>query len=161
MESLASGVESRFWSYVDKAGKEACWLWRGGLTSPGWHGKYNLVYADGERVSMTASRVAWLLTNGSVPQDLCVCHRCDNPRCVNPRHLCLMTREENTRDRDLKGRQARGSRVGSAELTESKVRYIKQRLRRGIYQWVLARQFGVSKSCIQHISSEKSWAWLT
>lgn len=51
-----------------------------------------------------AHRVAWMLTHGPIPDGLCVCHRCDNPRCIEPTHLFLGTVAENNRDRHAKGR---------------------------------------------------------
>ena len=57
--------------------------------------------------------MAWLKSNGPIPKDLCVCHHCDNPSCVNVEHLFLGTYADNNRDRDLKGRQ----RNGRSEIT--------------------------------------------
>ncbi len=52
-------------------------------------------------------QLAYRLFVGNIPQDMCVCHSCDNPSCINPEHLFLASHQENMTDRDRKGR-ARG-----------------------------------------------------
>ena len=54
--------------------------------------------------SMNAHRASFLLFNGEIPDKLFVCHRCDNPSCVNPKHLFLGTSKDNNQDRSNKGR---------------------------------------------------------
>lgn len=41
-----------------------------------------------------------------------MCHRCDNPPCVNPRHLFLGTLMDNKDDQRLKNRYRRGNLAG-------------------------------------------------
>lgn len=75
-----------------------CIVWTGFVRPQG----YGEVDFGGERY--LSNRAAWMAYNGEDPGDLCVCHACDNPRCVKPSHLWLGTRADNNADRDAKGR---------------------------------------------------------
>lgn len=53
-----------------------------------------------------AHRYAWQSLRGEIPKGLCVCHTCDNPKCVRIEHLWLGSIADNTRDMIKKGRAA-------------------------------------------------------
>jgi hypothetical protein len=110
-------------------------------------------------VEYHAHRVSWELANGPIPEGLLVCHRCDNPPCVNPAHLFLGTQADNLADRDAKGRAVyrRGSKNGAAKLTEESVRHIRRRLKEGELQKTLAAEYGVSQSLIAQIRKGQVW----
>lgn len=81
-----------------------------------------------------------------------MCHKCDNPPCVNPAHLYAGTQLDNTKDMLVR------ERLGKvAKLSISKVRNIKRRLGRGELQRVIAARFNVSQSTISYISRGKTW----
>lgn len=98
---------------------------------------------------------------GLIPEGLLVCHRCDNPGCVNPNHLALGTAKDNKADEIRKGR--RSSRVGEGNgrsvLSEQQVREIKQALKtpyRGIGA-DLAKKYNVAPERISHIRCGRAW----
>jgi len=86
----------KFWDKVDKRGPDSCWNWLGMHNNEGY-GLVGLMY----RVYL-AHRVSYTIAFGSIPDKLLVLHKCDNPRCVNPRHLYVGTHADNVRDRFIK-----------------------------------------------------------
>lgn len=95
-------IWSRFFSKVDRSG--ACWLWTGARTTAG----YGSFRTAGK--AWLAHRLAWFLLHGENPGKLFVCHRCDNPPCINPLHLFLGTAKDNAADMSTKQRAARRCR---------------------------------------------------
>ncbi len=81
-----------------------CWLWTAGVNQRG----YGKMKIKGRVVY--AHRVAWSLMVGKIPRNRFICHHCDTPACVNPRHLFIGTSYDNMRDMVKKGRH-RGSSV--------------------------------------------------
>ena len=77
------------------------------------------------RVKYRAHRLSYSLKNGPIPDGYVVRHKCDNPSCINPEHLEVGTQADNIADKVSRGRQARGSGVGRAILTEESVRGIR------------------------------------
>lgn len=111
-----------------------------------------------------ASHVAWELSNhaGILP-GYCVLHRCDNPCCVNPRHLFLGTIKDNHDDMDAKGRRfiASGGKHGMATLTDEQVIEMRRRYAAGgIQQRALADEYGVTSGAVANIVNGKSWTHL-
>jgi len=101
--------------------------------------------------------VAWELTNGPVPDGLYVCHKCDNPPCINPRHLFLGTAATNTHDMIAKLRHSYGE-AHATKLTDHDVQEVRRLIAAGRTQQSLAEEFGVSRSMIGHIGQFKRWA---
>lgn len=79
-----------------------CLVWQG-VRLRGRHGLVG-VKRNGKWRTLYTHRVAWEATYGPVPEGMVVCHRCDNPPCVNPEHLFVGTQRDNLNDMRAKGR---------------------------------------------------------
>jgi len=138
----------RFWSKVDKSGGEdACWIWMG-YTGIGYG---QILWGKRQIVS---HRIAWTLTYGDIPNDLLVLHKCDNPPCVNPKHLFLGTNQDNVDDKMRKGRYhaVYGEKHGKHKLTDLQVSEVRQRYSSGKEnQYDLAKIYKVSQVQIGNI----------
>jgi hypothetical protein len=146
--------EQRYWAKVDRRGGDECWEWTAYCNRSG----YGCFGIDGS--SVLAHRYGFELANGEIDEDLCVLHRCDNPKCQNPAHLFLGTRVDNAADRDAKGRQARGERQGSAVLTEDLVREANRLYRGGMSIPKIAERLGVKKGTLGSVRKGLSWSHL-
>lgn len=87
-------------------------------------------------------------------------HSCDNPPCVNPRHLRWGTAAENRQDQVDRDRFAKGEKQAGALLTEAGVRLVRQLTALGFRQVDLASAFGVSRTAIGDAVAGRRWAWL-
>lgn len=117
--------EERFWSRVQrcqhgKVCRRCCWPWQG----PRLHNGYDIIYVAALEGSMVAHCYAIELTHGALllnhrdiytlygpvrslrtgPALFLGTHRCDNPPCCNPSHICIGTHGDNARDARNKGR---------------------------------------------------------
>ncbi len=108
--------EVRFWKKVNKAGPilrpelGPCWEWTGGFFSSGY-ATFRM-----HQKQWRALRLAWEFTYGPIvghvpgdpEREICVCHKCDNPKCVRPDHLFLGHDRDNVADMVAKGRNSTG-----------------------------------------------------
>lgn len=163
-------VFTRFWNKVNKT--ESCWNWIGAINGSGY-GDFVLRCVKYKSKIIRPHRFSYQIHFGKIPYKMLVCHKCDNPLCVNPGHLFLGKDSDNNRDRALKGRSAvglnhgtkthpesiaRGERASFSKLKESEVIKIRKMYKSGecSYQSI-ASIFGVCWTTIRAIVKRKTW----
>ena len=155
----SESVIARFWRYSPNGlAPDVCWPWESSIDARG----YGQLSDKPNKTVLKAHRLAYEMHIGPIPDGLSVCHRCDNPRCVNPAHLFAATHAENMADKDRKGRNVapptfRGSEAPWSILTESDVMAIRTSSRPSS---AIAAELGVSKSTVKAARRGQTWGHL-
>lgn len=153
--------KTRFWNGTP------CQEWIGKKDRNGY-GKLTRKWG-GAKYDVFAHRFSFLCFVGTLENELCVLHRCDNKPCVNPLHLFKGTLIENTQDMVSKNRQSqgenaslltRGENNASSKLTDSLVKEIRKRSNNGERGTTLAKVYGVTSGTIYHIISRRNWKFV-
>lgn len=144
-----------------------CRPWTGGTR----RGGYGRMW-DGERLVDTHRLAFDISKEGPIPPGMNVLHHCDNPPCIEERHLYAGTHAQNMADKARRGRARNGSRLGRmgprgekhglAKLDEATARRLKALVkapgRRNVA--ALAREHGVSPSLLYGLRDGRNWGWL-
>jgi hypothetical protein len=125
-----------FWRWVAVA--DGCWEWTGRRSPRG----YGLLSRNGRDIR--AHRIAYELSHGSIPNGAVICHRCDNPPCVNPDHLFAGTQRDNVRDAIVKGRRVGlGPALRAAVIAAATL---------GMPYNLIGRRIGISGAAVSQIA---------
>jgi hypothetical protein len=160
-------VWHRFWEKVDKENSEKyydgtrCWEWKNAIDGGGY-GVLMINHSPYTREK--AHRFSWLIHNGVIPKDMYVLHACDNPPCVNPKHLFLGSNLINMQDKVRKERQSRlfGDKNGRCLMTKEKVIEMRKLYSTGKYSYrKLIKMFGISQTQVARILHKESWIWVS
>lgn len=146
-------LADRFNRYAQRAGNDECWVWTGTRSRQG----YGTIRYGGKNSS--AHRLSYEIHKGKIPDGYFVCHTCDNPSCVNPRHLFVGTPQKNVDDMISKNRQVnlRGEQHGGSKLRTEQVLEMRN-LFGTLSLNQLAKRYAVSKQAILRIKQGKVWA---
>jgi len=158
-----SNINKCFWSHIDMNGENGCWNW---LLPPNTKRKgheYGRIRYCGKRY--LTHRFSFVLANNEhfTHDDIegcCICHSCNNTKCVNPAHLYVATDDDNNKQRveDNRSAPTHGECSGSAKLTEKDVLEIRKLYAGGGYTYEnLGDIYGVTYYNIYCIIKRKSW----
>jgi len=140
-------IRRRFWSKVKKSGeRNGCWEWQAAKGTNGY-GAFSL---NGK--PMIASRVAYEIAHGigSIGM-LNVCHKCDRPGCVRPRHLFLGTHKDNLADAANKDRMPYGDNGPAARHTSETIEAIKLDRAALMTYRAIGKKYGMHEKCVSEI----------
>ncbi len=106
-----------------------------------------------------AHRLAWTLKNGPIPAGKNVCHKCDNPACIEPRHLFTGTQKENMEDMHRKGRAnpPKGAAHYAAILRPANVLSIYDEVWETGNRQAVAARWGISPEHVSLIKHKHRW----
>ncbi len=138
---------NRFWDKVSIGCPNECWIWLAG--SQKGYGIFAFNTNPG-RKRRRSHRVAYELLYGMIPDGMVVCHKCDNPGCVNPAHLFIGTQKENCLDAQKKNR-------ASKKLTPQTVREIRELRLKGLKYKEIALRYGVNRRLISMVCKNELW----
>lgn len=135
--------------------ESGCWEWtksfQGNLRNVGQ------IRVNGK--TRKASRLSYEINVGAIPVGLCVLHRCDNPKCINPDHLFIGTHKDNVQDMIAKRRGLVGHKNGASVLTDDNVREIRN-LAGYFSDRCIADKFDISPITVFDIRHKRTWGHL-
>lgn len=160
MQPRDSTVAQRLEALSDRSGgPDACWPWTGTTYK---HSGYGTMKVRGVE---HAAHIWSFMESGGVTTDEkpFVLHSCDNPPCINPRHLRAGSNQDNMDDKVERGRQAWGPDFQlrrTTKLNVTAVREIRAARADGESTAVIAERFGVSCGTVKAVVARTRWAWV-
>jgi hypothetical protein len=148
-------IEKRFWSFVNRQGRNDCWNWIGNIR--GGYGRFSV-----SGLAVPSHRYSYELYNDiKLSDDDLILHSCHNRKCVNPSHLRIGDNQDNMNDMKNANRQAKGVKNGQSKLLEKDVIEIKSLLKEGkLLNKEIAEKFSIAPCTVTDISRGRTWSWL-
>lgn len=146
--------EEKLYFYGWTVTTRGCWEWKG-YRFPRGYGRVPV-----GNTTVGAHVVAYETWVGPIPDGLLVRHTCDNPPCINPKHLLVGTHQDNMDDKVQRQRQSslKGEAHYAAKLTAEDVRKIRSEWSEGnVTQPALAKKYGTTYKNIHMIVHRKTW----
>lgn len=144
---------SRFMTMVAVKDSFECWEWTGNKPD----GRYGHFSVRGKIVK--AHRWIYELCCGPIPEGMVIRHKCDNPSCVNPRHLTIGTHQDNINDRQERGRYAdrQGEKHPLRKISEADVHDIRRAAELGESHRSIAERFRIGSQQVGKIVRRENW----
>lgn len=151
-------TKERFLEKIKKDPITGCWEW----TASKRNG-YGRIGVDGKHLS--AHRLSYQLFVGPIKSGLVICHKCDNPGCVNPDHIFIGTQSDNMTDMHNKGRSSMTFKKGHTinhKLSVEIIRQIKAEVIDGILNAKqIGQKLGVKHQTVCDIRAGRRYANVT
>ena len=130
-----------------------CWIFIGNRVKNG----YGQICING-KIGI-AHRHSYVAFKGDIPGGLLVCHKCDNPSCVNPEHLFIGTHQDNSDDKIKKGRHnaAKGEKHYKSKLSATDVINIRSMAKDGLTENEIAKKFNIGRGAVSSIKRRQCW----
>lgn len=145
-----TSLPDSFWSKVDEPDSNDCWKWN--ANNLRGYGRFQF---NGK--SRSTHRLAAQDFYGAIPVGAHTLHTCDNPSCVNAKHLYFGSNQDNVDDRTRRGRSAKGEKANTAKLTEEAILAIRE-LRGFMSTSCIGDLYGVNKTTIRRVLSGEAWS---
>ena len=140
--------EKRFKNKIKVSDDNDCWIWLGAKSKKGY-GRFKI---NGKLYS--PHRIILELEGIKIPNNLFVCHKCDNPSCVNSKHLFIGSRSDNMKDCFKKGRLVNNAK---RKLNLNQIKEIRKLIKEGLTEREIAKRFSISYQTVNAIKHKKIW----
>jgi hypothetical protein len=164
LEKISQKDIDRFWSHIDIRNEDECWEWKLSKDKDGYGRlkvrKNNVIYM------IRANRFSYMVTFGEIPENMSILHSCDNPSCVNPKHLRAGTLLDNANDREIRKRHKHlattiGEECYSSKIKESDVPVIRRLYEENILTLKeIGDMYGIGERTIYSIARGTSWSYV-
>lgn len=138
--------------------KTMCWEWKKGKTGRGYGAFYPAI--KGFQKQIMAHRISYSIfknNNVLVDKNICICHTCDNPSCVNPDHLFAGSNQDNVNDKVSKRKQARGEMCNKRLTADIVIKIRNEFVPWKVTKKYLAKKYNVSFGTISDLVQNKTW----
>lgn len=152
-------LTKRFMEKVKAESLDECWEWQASLTRGGY-GHFGIQWPGKNYTMERSHRTSYKLFKGPIPEGMLVCHQCDNPLCVNPKHLFLGTHKDNAMDMMAKGRknkEKRENRLNRRHLTQAEADSIRADHEAGLSYTELMQKYDTSRPQICRVVLRQIW----
>lgn len=114
---------------------------------------------NGKKKTWKVHRLIYNLLKGDIPENMSICHKCDNPKCYNIFHLFLGSHLDNIQDRIEKGRSRKqsGEKNNMSYISEEKVFLIREDYKNGMKQCEIVRKYGLKQPTVSKILRRLRW----
>lgn len=143
-------IQTAFESNVIKKSNKECCEWIGTKNIAG----YGIL---SYKKHYYAHRYSYEKKHGIINEGMFVCHKCDNPSCVNPDHLFIGTPKDNSQDMANKGRSSKGEKNGTATMSNNTVIKIKELINLGMKNKEISLKLNVRADRVSSIRHSVSW----